>query len=38
MERMFEFILYYMYWKKKTAPKKQPPGEQEAYADQLDWL
>jgi hypothetical protein len=40
MERMLEFVLYFMYWKKKTTPKRasgNQPLENGAYADQIDW-
>jgi len=35
MVRMLEFVLYYMYWKKKTAPGKKG-AQRSAYADQID--
>jgi len=32
---MLEFVLYYLYWKKKTAPGKKKP-ERSVYADQIE--
>ena len=40
MVRMFEFVLYYLYWKKRSAPagkQQKKPVENKAYADQIDW-